>query len=1181
MDEKKSNYLDDIEEVDIEITTGINVFMFLNWKQDWLIITCGIILMTTSAVCTPLNTLLYGKIFATLSDYYLNKFTNYDLFIKEILKLCGIIMALGCGKLILTFLGNSIWIKFGEIQQSRARTKIYTKLLNQQISWFDTNENIIGNLTQINRCIEEYRSGNGEVLASITQTIGLVISLIIMSFYQSWAITLIIMAPGPIMAGSAWYFGKLTYKYQSNENDLSSKASKILDWSLTSPMIIRIFNGKYLEIANFNKLINSSAIEFFKMSNAICLNMSILKFLSLLMFVQGFWFGNFLLIHHHVSINQLFTCFSSCLMLGDSISKISELMAILNTAHAAACKIATFLDNVDDEVKINLLYPTGCLGTIKFKNVVFSYPSRNQIILNKISFEIKQNKFNYIIGKSGCGKSTIPLLIMNLYKIQSGTIEIDNYNLNTLDSNWIYETITLIQQNPTIFNDSVKNNIAYSVINEYELDEIPDQMILQAMEFAMIDKDLNSKINQSSLSGGQQQRISIARAYLKNSPILILDEAFSALDYNNKQILYEKIKFWRRGKTTIIITHEFNNIDDDDHVIMLDQGVKYEGDFANIKNDEFIKISEKETTEEKEIIPVSSKEELFEEEPTIMGVFAILNYCKNTIDKKFIILIAIFISILEGVANPIFSFCFSKLLSTTMNASIGKDINSVIIKWSCISLSIAFSIGVTNYISHFLLAYSSESWIIQLRKLSFDKICHTDLKAFNGLKPAEVTTLLMNDTRDLRGLISQFLSLSVNLVSMVLVGIIWSIVSGWKLALVGISFVPLVMLLTIVYGILLENAENNYKSRVVDLEIHQHQTITTLKTIKLFNMNKFFETQFNNHLKEIRKVGNIRALHAGLSMGINDFITSLATGIILYYGMQLTGKYQYSHDQLLRTITLLTFTISNASSLIHQLPEIARGQRAGTYIVKLLNEVQESKVENDGIIIPKHINDPIIEFKNVNFSYENNQVLNSVTFSVNKNEMVGIIGESGCGKSTIVSVILRLYESENVYLFNQNINDLNIDWLRESISIVPQFPKFFDGSIFENLIYGINTIRRISINEIYDNLKKVGIYEFVIGLAEGLQTNIGEGNSSLISGGQLQRLSIARALLRRPKILIFDECTSNLDPISTTLIFDLIESFRGKLTILFITHDKEMMKLSDRNLIIKNGKLISQYIYNL
>ncbi|KAI5965187.1 HST6 [Candida pseudojiufengensis] len=1181
------------KDVEIEVDTKKNVFMFFNLKKDWNVFALGSICMSISAIGTPITTLLYGNIMGTLSEYLRNDITSYDTFINKCLKFCGILMAVGFGKFLFVWFGMSIFLKFGEIQQMRARRDVYSKLINQNIKWYDENKNIMGELIQVDRCIEELRSGNAEIMAESVQTIALILALIIMSFYQSWAITLIILASAPVMACFAWLFGGLTYRAQEEENDYSSHASKVLNWCLTSPLTVRVFNGKYVEIVKFNKYVDASAKAYFKVSNSIAANSGILKFLTLMMFVQGFWFGTFLLSHDKITINQLFTCFSSCLMLGQSISKISQLMAILNTAHAAAGGISTYLKTSEDEYNITkgiLKYPTHCFGKIIFEHVQFKYPTRDELVLKDVSFKIEVGKQNYFIGKSGAGKSTIPLILMKLYDKSNGQIIIDGSEIDLLDSNWISQNITLVQQTPVVFNGTIRENIALAVADNYDsIENVPSHYIEEAAEFALLDLDLDTKITPLSLSGGQQQRLAIARAKLKDSPVLILDEAFSALDSQTKGTLINRVKAWRYGKTTITITHEYGCIDADDNVIMMENGyVKKQDKYCNYNNYEIREeasdddddideeMSEKKLNSVVQVSSINSNDQESQKDDKLLGVFAILKYCSHTIDVKAIILIGIIFSILEGIASPIFSFCFSKLLSTTLDASIGKNISKQIIQWSVISICIAFFIGSTTYISRFLLYYSSERWIVGLRKLCCKKLNGQDMSFFKEIKTAEITTLLMNDTRDLRNLVSTFLSVVVNLVAMVLVGIIWSIVAGWKLALVGLSFVPLILIITIAYGQVLQSAENKYKSSVVVNETHVHQTVSSIKTVKLFYMQNYFMQKFDEQISDLVKIGNYRAFQTGVGLAINDFITAVATGVILYFGMELTGKHQYSHGQLLQVITLLTFTLANASSLIHELPEVTRGQRAGTFIVKLLESIPYSKIENEGDVIPKTKTTEVIKIENLSFQYNDIPILKNLSLTIEKNQLIGLYGKSGSGKSTLISLLLRLFDSNSpnaTKLYDQDISKINIDWLRETISIVPQFPNFFEGSIYENLIYGINPLVKINEDEIIKILKLCKIYDFVMTLPEGLYTRIGEGSNSTISGGQLQRLSIVRALIRKPKIILFDECTSNLESGFDLEFFKDIRSNFKDSTIINITHRFNTISDYDKIIILDQGEV--------
>lgn len=1215
---KESLEVTDAKPQILEAQARKSVLMFFQ-KSDIPYFIFATINVCIAAAATPLQTLVYGKIFARLSNFYSGHYSDYQIFISDVRLLCLLIMAIGGCKMLFTFLGVSCWMQFGERQQLRARTKLYKLMLSRKMEWFDSVDGTSGQISQVNRCVEELRSGSSEVIGLLVQSIASIIALLITSLYHSWSLTLVIMATSPIMAIFSWLFGRLTYKAADQENRLNALAAKILDWCLSCASVVRVFNGKYVEQAKFNRLIDMSAGVYFKLAAAMAGNSGILRTLSIMMFVQGFWFGNYMISIGDLDINQVFTCFTSCLMLGAAISDLANLLSSLNTARAAASMISKFMlsqgEVLDEES--HYLQPAICKGRIEFKDVCFHYPGREGQVLNNLSATIEAQKLTFIIGKSGSGKSTISQLLLKMYSNNEGTISIDGHDISTLSRNWITDSITVIEQSVTIYNQTLRNNLAVSVVNKYgSLNSVPLSLILDALSFARLNEvvegledGIDTTISSSTLSGGQKQRVAIARAKLRDTPILILDESLCALDNRLRIPLFNEIREWRKGKTTIVIVHELDYLNDNDNVIVLENGsVKYHGLFEEVRDQEIIlrfndEISfESKTSLVIDPIPRKSVEYNYLTNPVILKdleknvgskiaddnsdevycVLAILKYCFHTIETKPWIAVGLLFSVFSGIAGPVFSFSFSRLLSSMVEASVGINITHKLKLWSLIVVGISVASGGSHFVSSFILSFCSEKWILKLRKLCFQKINEQDMSFIDleNTKASEITALLMNDSRDLRNLVSEFLSLALNLVVMVLVGVTWSIISGWKLALVGISFVPLVLSVTRVYGILLELSENCYKSTVAKLENHNYETLTAIRSITILRLQNYFKEEFDCNIQRIRKRGTIRALQTGLGLGLTEGCNAIATGTILYYGMVLAGKNEYTQQQLLQVITILTLTMTNAAGLMNQLPEIARGQRAGTRIIKLLN-MTPSEAENDGdITINRNFTNPLLQFDNLQFGYSGQEnVLKNVSFNIDKDDICAIVGKSGGGKSTIASLLMRLYNAgdRSIFLSNYDIMRLDIDHLRDTITIVPQNPSFFEGTIFDNLTYGINPKKRVNMDKIYKVLKYVNMYSYVLSLPEGVHTIIGEGSHSLLSGGQSQRLSIARALIRDPQVLILDECTSNLDKENTDFIINLINTtLRGKMTIILITHDVEVMKVANRIIKVKNGYIVEQ-----
>lgn len=1199
------------------------IFMFVV-RKDFLFILMACLFMCVSSLGIPLQTIIYGKVFGKLSDFYKNEYAELEDFMSDVRLLCGLIMLIGFVKMVVTWVGIIAWMKFGEKQSTRARTRTLHLILNKKVEWFERNENLMGEISQTNRCVEELRCGTSEVVGLLVQTIASIIALFVTAMVLSWSLTLVIMASAPLMGLFGWLFGRLTYQAADLENDLTAQASKILDWSLVCGAEIRLFNGKYYEMVKFNRLVELSATAYYRLANAIACNTGMLKCLTLLMFVQGFWFGNYMISIGKLKINEVFTCFSSCLMLGSEISEISILLGTLNKAQAASLMIAKTIES-NETPNDSGIYPPLCEGMIELENVNFKYLSRPEKVLKNVSISLKSKELNFIIGPSGSGKSTISQLLLNFYQPQSGIIRIDGRNISNLSTKWLTDNITLVQQDPVIFKESIRNNIGMATVNEFvSLSDIPDLLIEDAATFALLDNviedsrdGINTNVSMNSLSGGQLQRIAIARAKVSNTPILILDEALSALDIKHKQLLFQNIKDWRKGKTTIIITHEFDQICDDDYVILMEGGnVKNKGYMFELTHEDLI-LEDRSGLNNPSAVHGRCSSRLYNSSTAshdsltyhylknpavlrdlekcceircqsdgrpleLLSVLSILKYCRKTIDNKVLIIVGIILSVIGGATSPIFSYCFSKILVTMINASIGMNIKRELIVWSCIVVGISVGSGIILYLSLFTMSYTSERWIVNLRKLVFKKLNEQELSYFDAetTQASELTALLMNDARDLRSLVSEFVIIVTNLIAMLSIGVIWSVITGWKLALVGVAFVPLILIITHTYSFVLEMAENSYKTKVAILENYNHEIVSGIKLIKTLNLKKFFINEFGMKLREVNKVGSVRAVCTGFGISLSDLCTSLATGTILYYGIELAGKKEYSQSQLIQVITILSFSMANAVSLLTELPDIARGQRAGTYIINLL-KLKPSEVENEGNVKPyKLCEDVVISFQNVNFQYPNTRnpnqlVLNKLSFHVNKNEVVAIVGESGSGKSTIGALLSRLYRvpDRSIFVTNYDINKLDIDWLRDTISVVPQVPKFFEGTIYDNLVYGMEKSKILSAR-IDHCLKLANIYSFIVSLPEGIHTRLGEGHHSLLSGGQLQRLSIARALVRKPKILIMDECTSNLDPHNTNLIVDLVKSNLStqSITIILITHNLEMMKIANRVINIKQGK---------
>lgn len=1242
------------------------IYANLRLRNDWLVVVITLVSTAANGLIPAVTSILVGRVFNLLQSLSTDSTLTKSDFVHELTLRSMSIAAVGGCVIPISWVSISCWMILGERQGFRIRQRLLDHYFEKELSWYDSNETLHGDFIQLNRCVEEVRASSAEASAITSQNIITIIALIGTSLYYSWSLTLIIMCSSPILAVLATLFSRKVEKFSSLENKESSNASLVLSWSLEAFQMIRLFNTKSVETSKFTKHVIKCNEYFIKSCVYTSLNASSLRFLTLCMFVQGFWFGNTQIKKGKLNAGDVITCFSSCLLLGSSLSSTLQQIVTMQKGKVAMEKIIKLTSEDIESLTISEkrssivsttssigFAPLFCEGDICFEDVSFAYPTRpDDLVLRNITFKIPENRTTFIVGKSGSGKSTISNILLKFYKDYSGTVKVGSFDIATLDSNWLFENTTLVEQKCTLFNGSLKENLLIGTC------ECSEHNIKQACQFALLNnvllnlpEGLNTVLGTGgiSLSGGQQQKVALARAFIRDTQILILDEALSALDIISRDLLVEAIRQWRNNKTTIILTHEYRQIRDNDFVHLIEGGQIIESGLkadllkhsksrffnlnklqeTSVKNS-FVDDSSVFNTEQYEIKKRSRRPRLFlnsgtlstylkpqlqqrkkatsihrkerikpehvekflretyddledQRRPPIMSLLNIMKQMNKTLEKRVYVYLGLVSSVLAGVANPLFSYTFSKLLTgiAPQDSKSGSSYYSM--KWSLIVISIAAIDGIFTFLKEFLLGYCSETWIMSLRIKAITNISSKSIYWFSHQNntSSEINSLIMNDLRDLRGLASEFLGAVTTLVCVASIGLIWALVSGWKLSLVCISLFPVFIIFSGIYGSLLQVYETEYKTSIAELETLLHEIMTSMKTIRCLQLEQHFLSSYTHTKNRVQQICTKRSIATGLGIAVTNALSLVIEAILFYYGIKLVINGEYTLSKMFETLTLLLFTIMTSVSIINQIPEISRGQRAATYIFKILNDKEYTDtpdVPNNRL--PKDfktIDDvPIIHVSNLSFSYPNtpkNKTFSALSLDILPKEIIGIVGESGSGKSTLSLLLTKLYAipKNKIEIKGNDINDWNTGNLRQLISVVEQKPKFFDGSIQDNLMYGIKTRR--TDKEILSVLKLVDMELFVEGLPDLLDTRIHTG---LLSGGQAQRLSIARALLQHPEILILDECTSALDSANSLNIAQLIRNNLTNMTVILITHSEQMMNICDRLIVLKNGKIKEQ-----
>ena len=485
------------------------------------------------------------------------------------LVLALIFIALGRG--IGFFIGNYFMSRVGFGIVHDLRSELFTKLINLPKMYFDQNQS--GQL--INRITFTTTQVSGAASNAIKTFVRegfLLIGLMIYMLSLNWKLTLLLLITTPFIALIVYVAGKrlrkLAKTIQTAMGDVTHLASEAVDGNLE----IKSFNAESYETERFLKANASNKNQNLKLEATSNLATPIIQLLVSVSLSIVAYFALGAQLGIELSAENFVAFITAAGLMAKPIRQLSNINAVIQKGLAAAIEIFDQLDSKEEEDSGDI--ESAITGNIEFNDVTFSYTPK-ELVLNSLNFSIAQNETVAIVGKSGSGKSTIANLLSRFYSDFTGDISIDGVSIKDYKLSFLRESISIVNQSPTLFNDTIERNIAYGEtdIDEDKLKQAAE--ISGCLEFIeKLPEGYKSEIGDDGvlLSGGQRQRIAIARAFYKDSPIIILDEATSALDNESELIVQEAVEKLINNRTTIVIAHRLSTIENANKILVLDQG---------------------------------------------------------------------------------------------------------------------------------------------------------------------------------------------------------------------------------------------------------------------------------------------------------------------------------------------------------------------------------------------------------------------------------------------------------------------------------------------------------------------------------------------------------------------------------------------------------------------------------
>ena len=833
--------------------------------------------------------------------------------------------------------------------------------------------------------------------------------------------------------------------------------------------------------------------------------------------------------------------------------------------------------------------------SIAFEDVHFSYPG-GQDVLKGVSFEIAAGETVALVGLSGAGKSSIADLLLRFISPQSGRILINDLQIEDIPFSEWHSHISWVSQNPYLFNASVADNIRLGR-PEASLDEvIAAAKIAYAHEFIrQLPQGYDTQIGErgARLSAGQAQRLALARAFIKEAPFLILDEATANLDPETTANIQAAIQSLLTDRTALVIAHRLNTIKDADRIIVLDEGQIVEvGSHSHLlaKRGYYWRMLKGDRIQRTAPTPLHR--------PSSLQTVSRIPSHQPTNDVAPSVSLTSLASLLRLLSPYKWLVALSVLLGwATVASGIGLLATSAyLISAAALQPSIAVLqvpivgvrfFGLARGIFRYLERYVSHDTTFRL-------LARLRAWFYQALEPLAPARLMQYRGGDLLNRIHQDVnSLEDFYVRMVAPPLVWILVTftttlllAYFSPILGLTLLGFQILAGLVVPILIRFTSRGAASRLVswraDLSAMLVDGIQGMADLQAFNAAERQQDKVGNISQSIAQVQSQLGSLSAIENACENVLAHLASWMVLTLAIPMVGEGQIEAVYL-ATLLLSALVSFEAAA---PLPQAARALQSSLAAAARLDEIVSTQPEVIDPITPIPVpQDLRIAIKDLHFaypptsdydlSYEHKSLaIEGVNLNLLPGKRLALVGPSGAGKTTLANLLLRFwdYEDGQIRLGEHDLSQYGQDDLRAQMGVVSQGTHLFNATLGDNLRLARPDASQ---KEMVAACKLAQIHDFIASLPEGYDTWIGEGGLRL-SAGERKRLAIARALLKDAPFLILDEPTANLDTLTEGELLNSLFTLSEKKTTLWITHRMVGMEVFDEILVMVRGKIVER-----
>lgn len=566
------------------------------------------------------------------------------------------------------------------------------------------------------------------------------------------------------------------------------------------------------------------------------------------------------------------------------------------------------------------------------------------------------------------------------------------------------------------------------------------------------------------------------------------------------------------------------------------------------------------------------------------------------------LILGLLLCLVTAACQPAFSILFAQLTAAFWAESRSQAEAKT---WSIYLAMVAVVEALSTFLAYLFMERVGQAWVNALRAKAFSRILRQPKSWFDksNHSPSRISECLDWSAEEMRKLVGQFVPIMVIVTTMSGSSIIWAIIIRWDLSLVVLAGLPPAVLAARWNAKTSDKWESICSAAAEKTSSVFTEAFSNIRVVRALTLERYFAGKHAKSVQEAYQLGRRRAAYAGFFYGFYQSIPFFITSLVFWYGTKLICDGKLTVTGQMKVINLLLFSMGNSLMLLGNIPQLAAAKTTALQMLYYAHLSHEAGHEHQGT---ETVPNPLpVQMNNLRFAYPGRPtapVLRNLNLRIDPGTSTAIVGASGCGKSTIASLLLRLYEPEPLpsqpppvrtpshhlhprhrshtaaaplTFSSRPATSLSTARLRSQCAYVPQHPFLFPGTIRENILYGLPEASTLAYNLLAAS-RQAGLHDFVASLPDGYNTPVGDGSGLSLSGGQMQRVAVARALVRRPRLLVLDEPTSSLDAGAAAEIRAVItglvrERGRREMAVVVVTHSKEMMKVVDRIAVVDGG----------